>query len=298
MKLMDRPVSKTGNLDRNSDNIQISNENKHRQVARLRRQLAVSEGRAGRVRLSLGVDSLDHALAGGLALGRVHLVTGNMQRHGAVSGLAIAMIRRLCAHLCHIDARAAVGPIVWCPAGRQGGAGMLYGHGLAAVGLDPSHLLIVDAPSPARRLAALEDILRTGGLAAVILEYDGMQKSADYWMRLARRAQLASEASGVTAFLLGAPIPASGFETAWHVHPAPDLAARSNPACGGRSVWDVALQRARGGRPHACRIVWQPESGGLRAFESGWPYQAGAPAVVPVQENLPISPPPVRSAIR
>ena len=83
---------------------------------------------------------------------------------------------------------------------------MLYGHGLAAVGLDPARLLIVDTPNPSRRLAALDDILRTEGLAAVVMEYDGVQKSADYWMRLARRAQLAAEDSGTTAFLLGAPI--------------------------------------------------------------------------------------------
>ena len=70
---------------------------------------------------------------------------------------------------------------------------MLYGHGLAAAGLDPARLLIVDTPSPSRRLAALDDILRTEGLTAVVIEYDGLQKSVDYWMRLARRAQLAAE---------------------------------------------------------------------------------------------------------
>ena len=69
---------------------------------------------------------------------------------------------------------------------------MLYGHGLAAAGLDPARLLIVDTPSPSRRLAALDDILRTEGLTAVVIEYDGLQKSVDYWMRLARRAQLAA----------------------------------------------------------------------------------------------------------
>ena len=61
---------------------------------------------------------------------------------------------------------------------------MLYGHGLAAAGLDPARLLIVDTPSPSRRLAALDDILRTEGLTAVVIEYDGLQKSVDYWMRL------------------------------------------------------------------------------------------------------------------
>jgi len=40
---------------------------------------------------------------------------------------------------------------------------MLYGHGLAAAGLNPARLLIVDTPNPSRRLAALDDILRTEG---------------------------------------------------------------------------------------------------------------------------------------
>ena len=69
-------------------------------------------------------------------------------------------------------------------------------------------------------MLALEDILRTDGLAAVIVEYDGISQSADYWMRLARRAQLAAEASGVTGFLLGWLVAANRFETQWRVAPA------------------------------------------------------------------------------
>ena len=44
------------------------------------------------MRLPLGIDSLDRALAGGLALGRVHLLSGAMQTHGAVSGFTIALL--------------------------------------------------------------------------------------------------------------------------------------------------------------------------------------------------------------
>ena len=133
--------------------------------------------------MPFGVDSLDQALAGGLALGRVHLLTGNMLCHGAVSGFAIAVLAMLLRRMslsCAGGRAGQDGVVVWCPASRQGATGMLYGHGLAAAGLDPSRLLIVDAPAPAHRLAALDDILRTGNLAAVVVEYDGLQKSADY----------------------------------------------------------------------------------------------------------------------
>ena len=50
------------------------------------------DGYDRRVRLPLGIDSLDRALAGGLALGRVHLLSGAMQTHGAVSGFTIALL--------------------------------------------------------------------------------------------------------------------------------------------------------------------------------------------------------------
>jgi protein ImuA len=176
------------------------------------------------------------------------------------------------------------GLIVWCPASQRNGAGMLYGHGLAAVGLDPARLLIVDTPNPSRRLAALDDILRTEGLAAVVMEYDGVQKSADYWMRLARRAQLAAEDSGTTSFLLGAPIGVAGFETAWQIKPAADLDRWSHSALVQRSVWDLTLQRARGGRPHKCRVGWQAGLGQLQAYHHN--IMANGK---PVQTELPIA---------
>ncbi|MDC1383288.1 hypothetical protein N8500_07355 [Candidatus Puniceispirillum sp.] len=267
-------------------------------LSRLRHKLALVDGHDKRARLPLGIDSLDHALAGGLSLGRVHLISGSMQAHGAVSGFVIALLGMLQHHLSikeHVGPNYAssinpanyqntdVGLIMWCPSNQCGGAGILYGHGLAAAGLDPVRLLIVDTPSPFQRLAALDDILRTKGLAAVVIEYDGLQKSADYWTRLARRAQLAAEGSGTTVFFLGAPIATSGFETAWQIKPAPDFAMQSNPVLVPRSVWDLTLQRARGGRPHTCRVAWQAGIIGLQAID-----QNGISPHMPVKSNLSI----------
>ena len=246
----------------------------------LRRDVAGIEGRGGAARLPLGVDSLDSALAGGLAPGRVHLLCGRPGHDGALTGFTIALLRRVLAHLdaSHLnDPRADdSAPVVWCPAAAAGASGMLYAAGLAALGIDPGRLLIVDSPSPGQRLAALEDILRTSGLAAVILEYDGASQSGDYWMRLARRAQLAAEASGVTGFLTGWPVAASGFETQWRIAPAPNPAP--NPAINqaeyhhsGSSpwspCWQVELLQARGGRPHATRLCWQAQDNSLRDLD-------------------------------
>ena len=232
----------------------------------LRREAARLEGRSGTARLPLGVGPLDSALAGGLALGRVHLLSGRPGHDGALTGFTVALLRRLLAR--RNDAAA---PVVWCPAAATGGAGMLHAAGLAALGLDPGRLLIVDSPSPGQRLAALEDILRTEGLAAVVMEYDGTVQSGDYWMRLARRAQLAAEAGNVTGFLTGWPVAASGFETQWRIAPSPSSSEMAGDAARDpardtvwQPVWQVELQQARGGRPCAARLCWQAARNGFR----------------------------------
>ena len=220
----------------------------------LRRDVARLEGYIDSPRLALGVDVLDSALAGGLALGRAHMLCGRPGHDGALTGFAAALVRRLMARK--------DGPVVWCPAAAMGGTGMLYAAGFSALGIDPSRLLIVDAPSPTRRLAALEDILRTEGLAAVVVEYDGLNQSSDYWMRLARRAQLAAEASGTTGFLLGWPVAASGFDSLWHVAPGrrQETDAMSSAALSAATpwhpVWDIRIAHARGGRPCQTGLLW------------------------------------------
>ena len=222
---------------------------RHVHFRQLRHDVARLEGCLDSPRLSLGVDSLDSALAGGLALGRVHMLCGRPGHDGALTGFAAALVRRLAAR--------SDGPVVWCPAPAMGGSGMLYAAGLAALGIDPGRLLIVDALSPTRRLAAVEDILRTEGLAAVVVEYDGLNQSSDYWMRLARRAQLAAEASGTTGLLLGWPVAASGFESQWHISPGrrqePDT---QSPATPWHPVWDIRITHARGGRPCHTGVLW------------------------------------------
>ena len=263
------------NFSKNSSNSQIKND----YLENLKNQIGSIDGRVSRHLMPLAVAPLDSALSGGLALGRVHMLCGMMQAHGVVSGFATALVRRLVTHLSATGKPA--GPVVWCPASSAGGAGMLYGHGLAALGLDPAGLMIVDTPHPARRMAALDDIARTDGLAAVVAEYDGMQKSSDYWMRLIRRIQLAAEASRVTVFLLGAPLAANGCETVWHIAPsnhasntayAPVKSAQQlwQPA------WQVRLQRARGGYPFQGHIGWDLASG--RFAELTAVTDAGPPA--------------------
>ena len=269
------------NFSKNSSNSQIKND----YLENLKNQIGSIDGRVARHLMPLAVEPLDSALSGGLALGRVHMLCGMMQAHGVVSGFATALVRRLVTHLSATGKPA--GPVVWCPASSAGGAGMLYGHGLAALGLDPAGLMIVDTPHPARRMAALDDIARTDGLAAVVAEYDGMQKSSDYWMRLIRRIQLAAEASRVTVFLLGAPLAANGCETVWHIAPSNRASNHaSNTAYAPvksaqqlwQPAWQVRLQRARGGYPFQGHIGWDLASGRFTELTAVTEAESLAPA--------------------
>ena len=261
---------------------------RHGRFDMLRRELAAIDGWFASARLPLGVESLDSALAGGLALGRVHMLCGRPGHDGALTGFAMALLRRILAQMDEAT------PVVWCPAAAGGGSGMLYAAGLAALGLDPGRLLIVDSPSPGARLAALEDILRTEGLAAVIVEYDRVSQTSDYWMRLARRAQLATEASGVTGLLLGWPVAASGFDSLWHLAPSPAAPPSSAPSGqAGRdpswnpswhSCWQVELRHARGGRHWSSQLSWDAYANSLSEIRREHETEA-------VPEPLPFAPP-------
>ena len=89
---MSQPISSVKAANLKIYNQPTYNRKKESDLTRLRHELAVIDGHDRRVRLPLGIDSLDRALAGGLALGRVHLLSGAMQTHGAVSGFTIALL--------------------------------------------------------------------------------------------------------------------------------------------------------------------------------------------------------------
>jgi protein ImuA len=72
----------------------------------------------------------------------------------------------------------------------------LYGPGLLAHGLNPARLVLLCAKRDDELLWAIEEGLRTPGLAAVVGEIGRLPMVAG------RRLQLAAERSGVTAFLL------------------------------------------------------------------------------------------------
>jgi len=137
----------------------------------------------------------------------------------------------------------------------------LYGPGLMAHGFDPARLVLVSAPRDDAILWAMEEGLRTPGLAAVVGEIGRLPMVAG------RRLQLAAERSGVTALVLrrwrnGEEAAAererpSAALTRWRVTSLPSRPPPiPSPASGGGLGWGlggprwrVELLRCRGGVP-------------------------------------------------
>jgi protein ImuA len=225
--------------------------------------------RPGRV-LPLGDPRVDACLSGGgLPLGRWHELTGDgleAEDPAAVTGFAV----RLAAALANggTEGRESrPGETVWVFRRDD-----LYAPGLVGAGLDPARLLFVAVRKDEEVLAAVEDALRTAGVAAVAGEVETLDLTAG------RRLQLACEKTGATGLILrrrhalragrGATerVEASAAATRWRIGPSPSQPEQARFSGLGPPRWRVELARSRGGRtggwileagdgPHALRVV-------------------------------------------
>jgi protein ImuA len=236
-------------------------------LERLRARLAQLEavGWSGDSALPLGLPGVDRALpGGGLARGCLHELCGAPD-HGAALGFAAVLLARL---------MAAGGHVVWI-----GPRNELFGPGLAELGLAPARLIVVHVRPAAARLWALEQALRSPGLAAALAEVDRLS------LTQSRRLQLAAEAKGVTALLLrpaGAGAAPSAAATRWQIEAVPSEAAGGRRASG-RPHWRIGL--CRGGRTGSWHVAWHedgwhevPDSLALAAGPGDRPAAAVGPA--------------------
>jgi protein ImuA len=235
------------------------------QVRRLER--AHSAQRMGRETAPLGLPEIDRLLPdGGLLAGALHEIeagpapSGRVAAHdGAALGFTAFLLSRL-----------GPGTLLWCrqPAGADA---PIYAPAIAAW-FDPARLLMVTARREEDLFWAMEEGLRTPGIAAVVGETRG---AAD--PTAGRRLSLAAEKTGVPALLLRpqpAP-PQSVCATRWRIAsaPSPDLV---------QARWQVELRRNRFGMPSAEEtpswlLEWNDETRRLAVVSQAQHGSTGAP---------------------
>jgi protein ImuA len=211
-------------------------------------------------------------LPGNLPAGCIHEIEGaswDAETGIAASGFAAALL-----------AQAQDGAILW--AVRHDTP---FAPRLAAFGLEPSRVIFCRCRNDAETLAALEDGLRTQGIAATIGEVENVT------LTQSRRLHLICERSGNVGLLLrrrfhGAPASAklrgsrlegSAAVTRWRVHFAPTQT--SEPGLG-PPRWRLDLLYCRGGMPASFIVEWNDEARHLHlvaklADHQAQPHQSG-----------------------
>ena len=202
------------------------------QVRRLER--AHSAQRVGRTAVSLGLPEIDRLLPdGGLPTGALHEIeagpapSGRVAAHdGAALGFTAFLMGRL-----------GPGTLLWCRQPSGASDAPPYAPALAAW-FDPARLLMVTARRDENLFWAMEEGLRTPGIAAVVGETLVANPTAG------RRLSLAAEKNGVPVLLLRAQPapPQSVCATRWRVVSAPSSDSD-------RARWRIELRRNRFGKP-------------------------------------------------
>ena len=241
--------------------------------------LRVRVGRIGRGKiaagrpLSFGLAAIDARFPDGLPSGALHEVlgAGSDTEYGTLPSLLVGGL--LARH--GVDR-----PVLWAMQRCD-----LFPPGLAAVGLPPRRLILVEGGSGV--LAVMEEALRHPGLAAVVGEVEGR-----FGLTESRRLQLAAEASGVVAFAIRrsrrfddpALLAPSAANSRWRVatlpSPLPGLASGSRiEPMPDQALWRLELLRARAASPSQWIVQGCDVQGRLAA-------PAGSGARAPVRVPL------------
>ncbi|MEP7349713.1 MAG: hypothetical protein ABI668_07135 [Sphingorhabdus sp.] len=222
---------------------------------------------------------MDSRLHGGLMRNALHEVFAAQGEDVApASAFALLLALRL-----HLPGQR----IFWVAEEKQDRTtGRIYPPGLAGLGADPAHMVIVRTVSMLDALRAAADIIRSKAASAVILEAHGSAKMID--LTSSRRLALAAADAGALALLVrgdATPMP-SAASSRWQVRSAPSEPLAANAP--GFPAFDISLLRHRGGiHPFEARIMWDheqrifhdaPLSGGLSAIVSGGKADPGTRA--------------------
>jgi protein ImuA len=223
---------------------QIVMRNRAAVAEELRRLLPKMEGVRAARPIPFGLAAIDrHLPQGGLACGALHEIVPEAGATPAAFGFLVALLVRL----------SGTNPLfLVLPAYGLRDYGRPYGHGLRALGLDPSRLILVETAHRKDTLWAMEEALRSRAPAAVAGIIDQLD------LKTSQRLHLAAADCGLPLFLLrpapSLPSPACGggweggsaTATRWRVGPAP--AARDRFGLITRARWRLSLERCRNGR--------------------------------------------------
>jgi protein ImuA len=201
-----------------------------------------------------GIAALDsHLPEGGLACGALHeIVPATQGAIAAAFGFGAAILAGLFSPPLSGQRKAAnrpsgTAPFVWVmPAFWPRRYGRLSGHGLRALGLDPSRLILVEAARHRETLWAMEEALRSAAPAAVAA-VAGCIERLD--LKSSQRLHLAALDAGLPLLLLrpAQNLESSAAATRWRVGTAE--AARDRFGLLARPRWHLHLERCRNGRP-------------------------------------------------
>jgi len=214
-------------------------------------------------RFALGVPDLDATLGGGLAEARLHeLWPAGSDDAPNAAGFALLLA---------LKAARGAGAIVWIE--QQGKQGRLYPPGLAELGIDPAHILFVNAPDEKALLRAAGDVVRSPAATVAVIAPAGPARLLD--LTASRRLTLFAESSGTTAILLRTADPhaPSAATTRWRVAAAPSQTLEANAP--GHPAFALDLLRQRSGAPS---YGWQLEWDRDRARFASLPRDLAADA--------------------
>jgi protein ImuA len=203
------------------------------------RRLIPRLGDVSRNPLPFGLATIDsHLPDGGLPCGALHEVVPAAEGSiAAAFGFIAAILARL--------SRAHPLLFVMPPYGLRPYRthGRLHGHGLRALGLDPSRLILIETAHRKETLWAMEEAVRSQAPAAVV----GLIDQLD--LKLSQRLHLAAVDAGVSLFLIrpSPTLESSAAATRWRIGTA--QAARDRFGLVTQPRWHLQLERCRNGRP-------------------------------------------------
>jgi len=221
--------------------------------------------REGRL-VSLGVASLDGALAGGLAGGALHEIGPAAPLHGgAAAGFAMALAAL---------ALRGPGQALWIQTDFVATeAGSLYGPGLDLIGLPMKRLVVLRVPRPRDALWAMEEALKCRAAGAVVAEL----ASAEADLTATRRLTLAAREGGGLGLILHPGVASEPFPstatTRWEVASARGERDRFGGL--GPTTFALSLVKNRRGRIGQWRLSWNHHE---CAFAASLPLAVAPPA--------------------